>query len=142
MAIRSVDREEFNRIFTFDRELVPYIGEELEWYANDAKNVIGVVARRFSDSCWNYAILRRSVLGDFVVATLSRDFMDLQTARVACRQEMAAPWQQAQERLAIRTSGRTTSQVAESHWRRDQAAGTGDEDEAGNGKKKRRTRRP
>ena len=114
MAITSISKEEFNQIFTFDRELVPYIGDELEWYANDAKSLIGVVARRCLDSCCNYAILRRSVLGDFVVATLSRDFMDLQTARVACRQEMAAPWRDTLGWVGIRSNDRPVTNVAQS----------------------------
>ena len=45
MAINSISRAEFNRMFTFDSELAPYIGDEVEWYADDAKNVIGVIAR-------------------------------------------------------------------------------------------------
>jgi len=114
MAISSISREEFDQIFTFGTELTPYIGEELEWYANDAKSLIGVVARRCLDSCCNYAILRRSVLGDFVVATLSRDFMDLQTARVACQQEMMTSRQQAQKQSAIWSSGQPAGQIAQS----------------------------
>ena len=117
MAIKSISRTEFNRIFTFDSELAPYIGEEFEWYADDAENVIGTIARGMSDSSWTYTILRRNALGDFLVSTLSRDFMHLQTARVVCLRDMAAaPWQQAQERLAIRSSSHPVEQVAQSRW--------------------------
>jgi hypothetical protein len=91
-AISNVSRKEFNRLFTFDSELAPFIGDELEWYADDAKNVIGTIARGILGSCWGYTILRRNVLGDFLASTLSRNFMDLQTARVACLQEMAAAY--------------------------------------------------
>ncbi len=89
-AISSVSRKEFNRLFTFDSELAPYIGEELEWYADEAKNVIGTIARGILGFRWSYTVLRRNVLGDFLASTLSRNFMDFQTARVACLQEMAA----------------------------------------------------
>ena len=89
MAISSISRAEFNRMFTLDNELAPYIGEEVEWYADDAKNVIGVVARGNPGSFWSYTVLRRNVLGDFLASTLSRGFMYLQTARAACLQEMA-----------------------------------------------------
>ena len=92
MAIKNISRAEFNRIFTFHSELAPYIGDEVEWFADDAKNVIGVIARGVSDSCWSYAILRRNVLGDFVASTLSRYFMDLQPARVVCLRDMAAAY--------------------------------------------------
>ena len=93
MAISNISRAEFNRIFPFNSELSPYIiiGEEVEWYADDAKNVIGTIAIGISGSCWSYRVLKRNVLGDFLVSTLSRDFMDLQTAQAACLQEMAAP---------------------------------------------------
>jgi hypothetical protein len=88
-AISNVKSKEFNRLFTFNNELVPYIGVELQWYADDAKNVIGTIAKGTSDACWRYTILRRNLLGNFLVSTLSRDFMDLQTARATCLQEMA-----------------------------------------------------
>ena len=90
-AISNVSRKEFNRLFTFDSELAPFIGEELEWYANDAKNVIGTIARGIFTR-WSYTILSRNTLGDFLVSILSRNFMDLQTARVACLQEMTAAY--------------------------------------------------
>ena len=89
-AITKISRKEFNRLFTFDSELAPYIGEELEWYANDAKNVIGTIAGGILGFRWSYTVLRRNVLGDFLAATLSRNFMHFQTARVACLQEMEA----------------------------------------------------
>ena len=80
-------------MFTFGSELAPYIGEEFEWYADYAKNVVGVIAEGISGSSWNYSTLRRSVLGDFLVSTLGRNsFTDVQTARVACLQEMAAAY--------------------------------------------------
>jgi len=90
MAISSISREEFNRIFPFDSELAPYIGDEVEWYADDARNVIGIIGRGISGSHWSYTILRRDVVGYFLVSTLSRDFADLPTARAACLQDMAA----------------------------------------------------
>ena len=79
-------------MFTFGSELAPYIGEELEWYVDDVNNVIATIAEGISGSSWNYSTLRRNVLGDFLASTLSRNFMDLQTARVACQQEMAAAY--------------------------------------------------
>jgi hypothetical protein len=93
MAINSISRAEFNRMFTFGSELAPYIGDEVEWYADDAKNVIGVIARGVSGSNWSYAILRRNLLGDFVASVLGIDFfMDLRIALAACLWEMAAPY--------------------------------------------------
>ena len=100
MAISKISKEEFNWIFTYDSELAPYIGDEVEWFADDAKNVIGVIARGVSGSCWSYAILRRNVLGDFVASTLGKDFfMDLQIALAACLWEMAAAYD-GQDRVA------------------------------------------
>jgi hypothetical protein len=93
MAISSISRTEFNRMFAFGSELAPYIGDEVEWYADDTKNVIGVIAEGISGSSWNYTTLRRNVLGDFLVSTLGRDsFTDLQTARFACLLEMKTPY--------------------------------------------------
>ena len=80
-------------MFAFGSELAPYFGDEVEWYADDAKNVVGVIAEGISGSSWNYTTLRRNVLGDFLVSTLGRNsFKDLQTARFACLLEMTAPY--------------------------------------------------
>ena len=87
-------------MFTFGSELAPYIGDEVEWYADDAKNVLGVIAEGISGSSWNYTTLRRNVLGDFFVSTLGRNsFKDPQTARYACLLEMKAPYD-GQDRVA------------------------------------------
>ena len=91
-VISEVSSREFNRFFTSDSELAPFIGEELEWYADDAKNVISTIARGILGSRWSYTILSRNTLGDFLVSILSGDFMDLQTARAACLQEMTAAY--------------------------------------------------
>ena len=78
-------------MFTFGSELAPYIGDEVEWYADDTKNVIGVIARGVSGSCWSYAILKRNLLGDFVASILCKDFFtNLQIALAECLWEMAA----------------------------------------------------
>ena len=90
MAIKNISRAEFSRIFPFDSELAPYIGDEVEWYVDNAKYVIGIIAIGISGSCWSYTILRCNAVGDFLVSTLGRDFIYLQTARAACLQEMAA----------------------------------------------------
>ena len=79
-------------MFTVGSELAPYIGNEVEWYVDDVESVIGTIARGILGSRWSYTILRRNVLGDFLASTLSRNFLDLQTARVARLQEMAAAY--------------------------------------------------
>ena len=91
MAISRISRTEFDRMFAFGSELAPYIGDEVEWFADDAKNVIGVIAEGVSGSCWSYAILKRNLLGDFVASILCKDFFtDLQIALAECLWEMAA----------------------------------------------------
>ena len=91
MAISSINRDEFEKLFPFDSELAPYIGKEVEWYVDDAKDLIGIIAKGNPSFYWSYTILKRNALGDFLVATLSMDFKDLQSARAACLQEMATP---------------------------------------------------
>jgi len=70
--------------------LSPHMGEEVEWYVDDDRSTIGIIARGNPSSAWSYAILKRNANGEFRVSTLSQEFKDLSAARGDCLQEMEA----------------------------------------------------
>jgi hypothetical protein len=90
VEVRSIGRHEFNRLYPYTGELTSFIGEGAEWFANDARSVVGIVARRAAQPAWKYAVLKRSGFGDFRVWHVGEASGDLQTTRDECRRAMTA----------------------------------------------------
>lgn len=88
MEVRSISRREFNRLYPYTGELTPFIGEGAEWFTNDARSVVGIVARRAAQPAWRYAVLKRSGFGDFRIWHVGEATGDLQTTRDECRRAM------------------------------------------------------
>jgi len=66
------------------------MGEQIEWFANQAKNLIGTIALTRSGRSWNYAILRRNRLGHFQVCDIGQNFFSLQQTMVQFTYTMVA----------------------------------------------------
>jgi len=89
VAVRPINRKEFNRLFPYTGELTPFIGEGVEWFTDDARRAVGIVGRSSSQLAWRYAVLRRSQFGDFKVAHLGEASADLPTIRDECQRAVA-----------------------------------------------------
>lgn len=59
MAIQSIPKREFDRLGPGRGPMVESMVEEVEWFADDEKLVIGVVARDRSDNDFSIAVLGR-----------------------------------------------------------------------------------
>ena len=90
MAVRSIGRKEFNRLFPYTGELTPFIGEGVEWFTDDGRRAVGIVGRSSSQPAWRYAVLKRSQFGNFRVTHLGEASADLPTIRDQCRRAVAA----------------------------------------------------
>jgi hypothetical protein len=88
VEVRSIDREEFLRLYPYTGKITAFIGEGAEWFTNDARSVVGIVTRDSIQPAWNYAVLRRNVVGDFQVTHLGNAGSDLQRTREECRLAM------------------------------------------------------
>ena len=65
LAIKLISLRQFD---AFEPTRVPIAGvawEELEWFADDAGNVIGVLTHDLKDDDWGYALLGRDSNGVF-----------------------------------------------------------------------------
>ena len=82
MAIKNIAQGEFQPLVPEHEILDGFIGTEVEWYANDAKTILGVIALDNSGKTWNYVVFRRQVTGAFRACKLSWDCDDRQVARV------------------------------------------------------------
>jgi hypothetical protein len=90
VAVRTIDRKEFDRLFPYTGQLTPFIGEAVEWFTDDARRAVGVIGRSPSQPAWRYAVLKRSQFGDFKVAHLGEALADLPAIRDECQRAVAA----------------------------------------------------
>jgi hypothetical protein len=88
VEVRRIGRQEFNRLYPYSGELIRFIGEGAEWFTNDARSVVGIIARSAAQRAWNYAVLKRSKFGDFRVWHLGEAYGNLQSTRDECRRAM------------------------------------------------------
>ena len=65
MAVNSISRWEFDAFGPSRGPLVGVAWEEVEWFADEAGNVIGVLTHDLADDDWGYAALGRDRNGAF-----------------------------------------------------------------------------
>lgn len=90
LAIKNIGRWEFNRLLPHHLVLESLTGEQVEWFANQAKNLIGTIALTKTGRSWNYAILRRNKLGNFQVCDIGQNFFNLKQTLVQFTYAMVA----------------------------------------------------
>jgi hypothetical protein len=74
LAVKTIGRREFNRLLPHHHVLESLMGEQIEWFANKAKTLIGTIALSKTGRSWNYAVLRRNKLGNFQVCEIGQNF--------------------------------------------------------------------
>jgi len=90
VAVRPIERQEFNRLFPYTGELTPFIGEGVEWFTDEGRRAVGIVGRSSTQPAWRYAVLKRSQFGDYKIAQLGDASADLPTIRDECQRAVAA----------------------------------------------------
>ncbi len=99
MAIKSIGRHEFNQLLPHHLVLESLMGEQVEWFANKAKNLIGTIALTKTGKSWNFVVLRRNKLGNFQICDSGKNFFNLRQTMVQFRYAMAAAKNSRQEVL-------------------------------------------
>ena len=90
MPIKNIARWEFNQLMPRHLVLEDLMGEQVEWFANQAKNLIGTIALTKVGRSWNFAVLRRNMLGNFQVCDIGQNFFNLRQTMVQFRYAMVA----------------------------------------------------
>jgi len=62
---------------------------EVEWFADRSRNLLGAIARGTGAAGWNYAILKRDKSGQFRIRKVMGNFFDAKAARVDLLLQMA-----------------------------------------------------
>ena len=82
MAIKSIGRWEFDKLLEYHRVLESFMGKQVEWFADKARNLIGTIALTKVGRSWSYAILRRDKLGNFQVCDIGQNFYNLKQTTI------------------------------------------------------------
>lgn len=99
MPIKHIARWEFNQLLPNHLVLENLMGDQVEWFANKAKNLIGTIALTKVGRSWNFAVLRRNKLGNFQVCEIGQNFFNLGQTMVQFTYAMIAAKNSQQEVL-------------------------------------------
>lgn len=89
MAIISITQSEFDAFKPSRSPLIASITEEVEWYADSARTIIGAVSYDKTDSDWSYVILGRDERRSFRAIQAQSAIEDRETAKTQLQQAMA-----------------------------------------------------
>ena len=81
VLVKSIGNGEFNRLLPSHLVLEDLMAGQVEWFGNKPRNLIGTIAEGRGQAGWNYAILRRSKVGDFCVSDVRANFHSYKAAR-------------------------------------------------------------
>jgi hypothetical protein len=87
--INSIGRQAFHQLLPANAVPEIVVGEEVEWFADVMKTVIGTIGFDGKYKGWNYAILERDTTANFLITEQHSNFPTRQTARVAMWRRMA-----------------------------------------------------
>ena len=80
MSFDCIRREEFAQCLPPSLVLHRLMAEQVEWFSNTARNIIGTVAGQVEHG-WNYAVLMADKRGHLRVSKLGGDTYNLDAAR-------------------------------------------------------------
>jgi hypothetical protein len=96
VPIKRIARWEFNHLLPHHLILEDLMGEQIGWFANQAKNLIGTIALTKVGRSWNFAVLKRNKQGGFQVCDVGQNFFNLRQTMVQFKHAMVAAknWRQ------------------------------------------------
>jgi hypothetical protein len=81
MAIKSITQSEFDTFKPSRSPMIAAITEEVEWFTDQARTIIGSVIYDKTDSDWSYVILGRDERGSFRAIQAKSTIEDRETAK-------------------------------------------------------------
>jgi hypothetical protein len=68
---RTICRSEFDNLFPERPLLESFTGELVEWFANEANNILGAIDHEQTAGTWSYVVLKTNQHGAFQVLSLN-----------------------------------------------------------------------
>ena len=73
--LRMISRKEFDKLFPDRPVLETFTGELVEWFANEANNVIGAIDHEQTTGTWSYVVIKRNQEGASRVVELNENIL-------------------------------------------------------------------
>lgn len=90
MAIQEISVEEFDKHDPFRHPMASLTVEEVAWFADSKRNIIGAVARDKFDKDWSWVVMGRDPKGKFRAIDLQVSLPSESVAREQISSTMAA----------------------------------------------------
>ena len=71
MQIKNISRDEFNLLFPNACYIGVVVGHQVEWFTNEAGNILGTIGEDRTASDWLCAVLQRDDAGNFRVTKIA-----------------------------------------------------------------------
>ena len=81
MGIRKINRATFQALAPTHAIMDEYIGSEVEWFANGAKTILGVIALDPGGTTWNFVVFKK-LNKNFQPCKIGWDVSDRDMAKV------------------------------------------------------------
>ena len=98
MAIKGISRRDLDQFLPHRGAIGKFIGVEVEWFADDVGNIIGVIAQGTTSINWGYAVLRRDENGKYAYWDLKTGIASRDAARIQIVCTMEATQKNGQDR--------------------------------------------
>jgi hypothetical protein len=82
VSINSTGRQAFHQLLPANPVSEMALGEEVEWFADVAETILGIIGFGGRSAGWYYAILTQDAGGDFRVCARQRNLPTRHTTRV------------------------------------------------------------
>jgi hypothetical protein len=99
VIINSLGREAFQRLFRGNVISDIVVGEEVDWFADQAETIFGTVGISKKEG-WNFAIIKPDMAGNFRICERQGNFPRRHTARRELLRQMTGAKGAKAERLA------------------------------------------
>jgi hypothetical protein len=88
MNPRKISRDEFDQLFPARPLLEAYTGELVEWFANEANDILGAIDHERTGT-WSYVLMKKNQEGALRVIEINENIVSRSVAEAELFQKMA-----------------------------------------------------
>jgi hypothetical protein len=105
MKIKSISRWEFNRFVPRNFLLESFVGDQVGWWADETRSIIGTIARATMEPKWRCVLMAQDADGDFRVYDLQWEIKSRLAASVHLFRAMEAAQKSRTKQPALKEVG-------------------------------------
>ena len=86
--LRMISRNEFDKLFPDRPALESFTGELVEWFANEANNILGAIDHEQETGTWSYVVIKRNQKGVLLVSEVNENIVSRPAAEAELFRKM------------------------------------------------------